>query len=56
MIYFSHIDIFMTVHEGHINRSKIGNALHVELSYFCTFDAVDAINNICSMESVLSHT
>ena len=92
----------MAVHEGHINRSKIGNALisetvtvfvtilayfssfrcsiflkrpnkstsankqtkvnlidfgnikvihelkHIELSYFCTCDAVDAISNICS--------
>ena len=22
--------------------------VHIELSYFCTFDAVDAINNICN--------
>ena len=27
LIYFSRIDIFKAVHEGHINRSKIGNAL-----------------------------
>ena len=111
LIHFSHIDIFKAVHEGHINRSKIGNALisgivavfvthtciffffpvfellsfslfvsffffflecpnkqtnekvnliyfdnamviheliQVELYKFCTFDAVDALNKICS--------
>ena len=26
----------------------IHELIHVELSYFCTFDAMDAINNICS--------
>ena len=31
LIYFSHIDIFKAVHEGHINRSKIGNALISEI-------------------------
>ena len=27
LIFFSHIDIFKAVREGHINRSKIGHAL-----------------------------
>ena len=26
----------------------IHELIHVELFYFCIFDAVDAINNICS--------
>ena len=32
-IYFSHLDIFKAVHEGHINRSKI-----VFLSFFTLMD------------------
>ena len=30
------------------NDKVIHKLIHVELSYLCTFDAVDAINNICS--------
>ena len=42
LIYFSHIDIFKAVHEGHINRSKIGNALLSEIvtvffTHTCSF-------------------
>ena len=33
----------------HFGNAKVINELtHVEPSYFCTFDAVDAINNSCS--------
>ena len=42
LIYFSRIDIFKAVHEGHINRSKIGNALisgivTVFVTHICIF-------------------
>ena len=30
-LFFSHIDIFKAVHEGHINRRKFGNALIREI-------------------------
>ena len=30
------------------NAKVIHELIHVELAYFCTFDAVDAISNICS--------
>ena len=30
------------------NAKVIHELIHVELAYFCTFDAVDAITNICS--------
>ena len=45
LIFFSHIDIFKAVREGHINRSKIGHALIsaivtafvYHISIFCSF-------------------
>ena len=43
LIHFGYIDIFKAVREGHINRSKIGNALISEivtvsiLAYFSSF-------------------
>ena len=42
LIYFTHINLLKAVHEGHINRSKIGNTFIGEIvtvfvTHTCTF-------------------